>query len=481
MADTSMTRRKLITLAATVMGGAALAACGGSAAPTPAPAAPTQAAPASANPTPAAGGAPTAVAAAATKPAAGGAQPTQAAAAPAAGGAKIPLSLATRSGISGDWARGMAKRWAERHPEVALTVNEVPYNDMAKKQLLQLAAGDMEDVTFSGVKWYPYSVYKGAFRPIDDYLKSNDPGLDDFLKSTLNNALFEGKMYGLPDKMDNGNLAIAIFNVDHFDAKGLKVPTDDWTLQDFADLAAKANDKGIFGTNYLPGTYYDYASLLRTYGTDIFSPDNKKFLFNADQRALDAARFVADFRAKNKVAPKRDESQQGVEFPAGKIAITFDSISGIQATTKTVGNKFKWDIAIFPKGPTGQRGYHLFTQNLSIFVKSKQPEKAYDLITGLTSKEAGIYAVLEGNYSPNCRKSVWSDPGVLKTDKSFGRVFNWISASEGPFPIPDNLRFSELEDKWENVSPPLFYGEVPFEDGVKRVQEQCQAIMDKGR
>jgi len=288
-------------------------------------------------------------------------------------------------------------------------------------------------------------------------------------------------MVGLPDKLDNGNIAIAIFNVDHLESKGLKVPTDEWTVQDFADLAVKANDKGIFGTNYLPTTYYDYASLARTWGTDVFSPDNKKFLFNTDPKSAEAARWLTDFRARHKAAPKRDEAQQGVDFPAGKIAITFDSISGIQATTKTVGNKFKWDIALFPKGPTGLRGYHLFTQNLSIFAKSKQPEKAYDLITGLTSKEAGIYAVVEGNYSPNCRKSVWSDPSVLKTDKSFSRVFNWISATEGPFPIPDNLRFSELEDKWENVSPPLFYGEVPFEEGMKRVQEQCQAIMDKGR
>src|SRR5262245_17972410 len=185
----------------------------------------------------------------------GTAQATTTAAAPqAASGAKIPLSLATRSGITGDWARTIAKRWQERHPEVDLTIHEIPYGDMAKKQLLQIAAGDMEDVSFSGVKWYPYSVYKGAFRPIDDYLKTNDPGLDDFLKPTLGNALFEGKMFGLPDKMDNGNLALAIFNVDHLTAKGLKVPTDEWTIQEFTELAIKAHDKdrGVFGTNYLP-------------------------------------------------------------------------------------------------------------------------------------------------------------------------------------------------------------------------------------
>jgi ABC-type glycerol-3-phosphate transport system substrate-binding protein len=461
----------LVALAAPLV-----AACGSQAAPT--------AAPAGKPAEPAKPATPAAAPAAATKPAAAPAQAATPAAAPqAASGAKIPLSLATRSGITGDWARTIAKRWQERHPEVDLTIHEVPYGDMAKKQLLQIAAGDMEDVSFSGVKWYPYSVYKGAFRPIDDYLKTNDPGLDDFLKPTLGNALFEGKMYGLPDKMDNGNLALAIFNVDHLTAKGLKVPTDEWTIQEFTELAIKAHDKdrGVFGTNYLPTTFYDYASLARTWGTDIFTPDSKTLLFNTDPKSVEAARWLTDLRAKHKIAPKRDESQQGVDFPAGKIAITFDSISGVQATTKTVGNKFTWDVLLFPKGPTGLRGYHTFTQNLSIYVKSKQPEKAYDLITLLTSKEAGVYAVVEGNYSPNCRKSVWADPQVQKTEKSFPRVFQWISSVEGTFPIPDNLRFSELQDKWENISLPLWYGETPFEDGMKKIQEQCQAIMDKPR
>src|SRR5204862_6349691 len=118
---------------------------------------------------------------------------------------------------------------------------------------------------------------------------------------------------------------------DHRESHGRKDPTDEWTVADFADLGVKANDKGVFGTNYLPATYYDYASLARTGGTDVFSPDNDKFLFTTAPKSVEAARWLTDFRAKNKVAPKLTEAQQGIDFPAGKVAITFDSISGIQA------------------------------------------------------------------------------------------------------------------------------------------------------
>lgn len=401
-------------------------------------------------------------------------------------GGTTSLSLATRAGITGDWMRGMAQKWAAQNPNVKLTIDQVNYNDMAKKQLLQLAAGNMEDVTFSGVKWYPYSVFKGAFRAIDDYVKSHDPGMDDFLPSTIGNATFEGKLYGLPDKMDNGNAAIAIFNLDILGEKGIALPTDDWTLQDFVDIAQKANapDKKVFGTGYFPGTYYDFASLARTWGTDVFSSDSSKLLLNTDPKCREAAQWVYDLRTKLKVAPTRQQTQDQA-FPSGQLATTFDSISGIQATTKTVGDKFKWDIAIFPKGPTGLRGYHTFTENVSIYAKSQQPEKAYDLMTVITSKEAGVYAVTQASYSPNCRKSCWSDPDVIKADqaykKVFERVFAWISATPGAFPIPSNLRFSELEDKWENVGYSLFYGEVAFADGMKQVQQQLQAIMDEPR
>ena len=74
-------------------------------------------------------------------------------------------------------------------------------------------------------------------------------------------------------------------------------------------------------------------------------------------------------------------------------------------------------------------------------------------------------------------------PTLFTTEHSLDleRISNPQIAPDGRQIIYTRGWVNQLEDKWENISPPLFYGEVPFEEGMKRVQEQCQAIMDKGR
>jgi len=63
------------------------------------------------------------------------------------------------------------------------------------------------------------------------------------------------------------------------------------------------------------------------------------------------------------------------------------------------------------------------------------------------------------------------------------RFLEWMKNASGPtnFPLPDNLNYAELQDTWNNVSPDLFYGDVPFDQGMKAVQDKCQAILDKPR
>ena len=47
--------------------------------------------------------------------------------------------------------------------------------------------------------------------------------------------------------------------------------------------------------------------------------------------------------------------------------------------------------------------------------------------------------------------------------------------------MPSNLRFQELQDNWANTMPDLFYGDVPFEEGMTAVQHACPEIMDLPR
>ncbi|HVC33470.1 MAG TPA: extracellular solute-binding protein [Chloroflexota bacterium] len=459
MSDQSISRRKLLkSLGVLGIAVPLLQACGGT--PTPA-VAPTTAA---------------------TTSGTTATQAPQGQAAPAGG--KIALSIATYAGLPDEWQREAAKTWMAKNPDVALTIDEINYADMPKKQLAELATGTMQDAVFSGIKWFPYSAAKGAFRPIDDYVKANDPGMSDFFSAALAGASFEGKLYGLPYLMHPGNNALIAYNKDMLAEKSVTPPTDDWSVDDYVKLTTTMTDakNKIWGSNYFPNSYYDFCSLARTWGGDDLSQDGKKFTFATDPKSVAAAQWAVDLRSKYAVTPSRAESpNEGTMFPAKQLATSTAGTYSILGLGKTVGDKFKWDVVLFPKGPTGIRGYQGFVELFSIFIKSKQPEKAFDLLVAESSKETQIMAVVKYAYQPGSRKSVWSAPEITKISSIFGRALTWMSDTPGPFPMPYNLRFSELEDKWENTSKTLFYGEEGFQTGLQAVQQACQTIMDEPR
>lgn len=163
-------------------------------------------------------------------------------AAPAA--AALDMSVATFAAVLHDWQREFSKRWAEAHPEVNLSIEEVVYNDMSKLQLARSASGTLWDVVFSGIKWFPYSASKDMFLALDDHLaaRAEDANLDDFFPTALAGGKLDGVLFGLPYEIHPGNPALVVFNQDYLDEKGLPYPTDDWDVAQYADLAQQATD-----------------------------------------------------------------------------------------------------------------------------------------------------------------------------------------------------------------------------------------------
>jgi maltose-binding protein MalE len=174
--------------------------------------------------------------------------------------------------------------------------------------------------------------------------------------------------------------------------------------------------------------------------------------------------------------------QQEQVFPTGKIASTAGNAVSVKSVAKQIGDKFKWGAVLGPTGPEGLRGYDSFSLHWNIFSKSKLPDRAYSLLHTLSSKDAATDALRSEGQVPG-RFSVWRDAEANKESDIFKRVADWVSDSrhKGPFPIPDNLRYTELETAFENVGFPMFYGEEEFEAGLKKTQEACQKIMDQPR
>jgi multiple sugar transport system substrate-binding protein len=416
-------------------------------------------------------------------------KPAEPAQAEAPSAEKAVMSVATFAAVLHDWQREFSKRWADQHPEVDLAIEEVVYNEMAKLQLARTASGTLWDLTFSGIKWFPFSASKNMFLSLDDALAArDDANLDDFFTTALEGGKLDGVLYGLPYEIHPGNPAVVAINVDMLEAKGLEMPTDDWSVTDYVELATQMGDpdNNIFGTNYLPGNYYDFESLARAYNTSIYADEEHTVLqFATEEKNVAAAKWITELRTVHQVAAARDETE-GLAFVSGTLATQVTGSYSVNSFTTEIGDKFRSDWVLFPLGPEGGRGYSAFTSNYSVYSGSKHPDLAVDLLVYLSSTEAGTWSALEqGTGQPNARKSVWGNEDLLaKSHPIFGRVLNTLYLDtnvQGPFPMPGNLRHEELQSNWANTSPDVFYGDVPFEEGIQAVQDAMQEILDLER
>lgn len=432
-----------------------------------------------------AGSATLALAACAPAVAPSGGASSEGAAAPA--GDKLTMTVATFDAPLHDWQREFAKRWADAHPDVDTQIESVVYGEMSKLQLARSASGTLWDLVFSGIKWFPFSASKGMFLELDDFLASReDANLDDFFATALEGGKLDGKLYGLPYEIHPGNPALVCFNVDMLEANGLEMPTDDWDVIQYAEMAVALTDADnkIYGTNYMPGNYYDFQSIARAYNTAIMDPEHKVLQFATDEKCVAAAEWITKLRTELGCAPNR-ESAQGLDFAAGALGSAVTGSYSVNGWAQTIGDKFKHDWVLFPKGPEGFRGYTAFTSNFSVASTTADPDLAVDLLIYLSSTEAGTWSALEqGTGQPNARRSVWENEELLgKSHPIFRRVVDMYNNADipGPFPMPYNLRFQELQDNWANTSPDLFYGDLSFDEGLQAVQDAMQEILDLPR
>jgi ABC-type glycerol-3-phosphate transport system substrate-binding protein len=421
-------------------------------------------------------------------PAASPAAPSEGA--ESAGTSELPLlTLATFDDPLHDWQREFGKRWGEANQDKAeVQVENVVYAEMSKLQLARSASGTLWDVLFSGIKWFPYSASKNMFLQLDDFLATReDANLDDFFPTALAGGKLDDKLYGLPYEIHPGNPALVVLNLVLLEAAGLEMPTDDWDVAQYADMAVKLSDpeNNVHGTNYLPGNYYDFESLARAYGTDIMNEDRTQLLFATDEMNVEAARWTASLRTELQAAPNRAQAE-GLDFTAGGVlASAVTGSYSVNGFATTIGDKFPHDWVLFPRGPEGKRGYTAFTSNFSCSAATASPDLAVDLLIYLTSEEAGTWSALEqGTGQPNARRSVWGNEDLLsQSHPIFRRILDMYNDPEipGPFPMPNNLRFQELQDNWANTSPDLFYGDLAFEEGLQAVQDAMQEILDLPR
>jgi multiple sugar transport system substrate-binding protein len=334
-----------------------------------------------------------------------------------------PITFAIGKDNSG-WLQGVITGWNTDHPGQKVTLLLLP--EAANDQLAQLVANlqaksDLYDVIDMDVIWTAEFASNGWIIPLP---QSQFP-LGDFLKPAVDTAMYQGRLYAVPDY---SNADLLYYRKDILAKAGKQPPTTWAQLQQLAKTVAPRYGLYGYAGTFAPyeGLTVNFAAAVQSAGGSILSPEGTKVTVDS-AKALQGLEFLVDgFRQGwiPKVTLSYEEQSSQDAFAAGKF-LFLDNWPDVYAALSVPGpdNKVygKFGVAALP-GPDGMGSSSLGGANLAISAYSQHQRTALDFIKYMTNLDNERQMLEQGSFPP-----VWTK---LYTDKSLVRRYPYLPVLE---------------------------------------------------
>src|ERR1700685_2518328 len=301
------------------------------------------------------------------------------------------------------WLQGVITGWNQRHPSQKVTLLLLP--QASNDQLAQLVANlqaksDEYDVTDMAVIWTAEFASNGWIIPLPE---NQFPELKDFLKPAVATAMYQGRLYAVPDY---SNADLLYYRKDIL-AKAGKQPPRTWSQ--LAELARTVAPK--YGLDGYAGTFAPYegltvnfATAVQSAGGSIMSADGNKITVDSPQ-ALDGLKFLVSGFQQGwipKVTLTYEEESAQAAFEAGKF-LFLDNWPDVYAALSEAGpaNKVlgKFGFEALP-GPDGPGSASLGGANLAISAYSQHQRTAMSFIKYMTDLANEKEMLEQGSFPP---------------------------------------------------------------------------------
>jgi multiple sugar transport system substrate-binding protein len=334
-----------------------------------------------------------------------------------------PITLAIGKDNPG-WLQGVITGWNKQNPSQKVTLLLLP--EASNDQLAQLVANlqaksDEYDVIDMDVIWTAEFASNGWIIPLPE---SQFP-LGDFLKPAVDTAIYQGRLYAVPDY---SNADLLYYRKDIL-AKAGKQPPRTWAeLQQLAEtVAPKYGLDGYAGT-FAPyeGLTVNFAEAVQSAGGSILSSEGTKVTVNS-ARALQGLEFLVHGFQQGwipKVTLTYEEESAQRAFEGGKFLFldnwpdVYGALSAPGPDNQVYG---KFGVAALP-GPDGTGSSSLGGANLAISAYSRHQRTALNFIKYMTDLANEKQMLEQGSFPP-----VWTQ---LYTDKSLIRSYPYLPVLE---------------------------------------------------
>ncbi len=400
---------------------------------------------------------------------------------PDGGGGSPDIPIGMNAGLVPSFTK-YAAAFMKAYPKYKVTVKPVPDSqaDYIQQLVTQGLSKTLPDIIFN---------YDGLNQTLNSnkllfdmkpWLNEGKYGLkgSQFLPNFLAQYEVGDATTGIPVSAD---ASVLFWNKTLFDKYGITdYPNNSWTYEHMYDVANQITQKAKGQTYGLAAPIGDgsgiftYYPLLKAYGSNLYDPDTKKFVF-ANEGGIKAWTLALKPYT-DKISPPFAIKAQPNDFESGLVAMKVNARPAVSQYRDSM-TKYDWDVAQMPtangKSSTGGGSY-----SMSISANSNNKEGAWQFLAWFFSNDGGLKEAEPNGVIPATKEGLTNGSWLQDTKKvpaSLIPVTKYeVQAAILPNPVPDAVQPKMVPAIQKAIQQVLLQG-VPIDKAFTEAQDSLNA------
>ncbi|WP_121610911.1 ABC transporter substrate-binding protein [Mesobacillus foraminis] len=378
-----------------------------------------------------------------------------------------------------DYTLEIIEMYEEKNPNVNIEAEYASWDDYWKKMAPQAAANELPDIIQMDLSYFSQYAENKQLADLTPYV-DKQINTKDINENVIDGGKLGDKLYGI-----NAGVNVLGFNYDPETLKkaGVDSLSEDWTWDDYRDLAKKAADAGIFvDTGMKADVFFNY--YLRTLGKSLYSKDGTSLGYEDDKLFEDFFSMTSGL-VKDKAVPTPDYLAQlkGIEDDP---VVTQKAIGIWQWSNQFVGiqqvAKRPMEIHGMP-GPDSDKGLYLKPSMFwSVSNNSKHKEEAAKFVDFLINDiEANKLTLGDRGVPGSSTVKDELKPLLAPEQQQVFDYVEWAEKNSSAFDGPDPIGAGEVIELMDSLSEQMSYGNLKVKDAAKQFRQQAESILSQNK
>ena len=362
------------------------------------------------------------------------------------------------------------------YPNVKVNEIWLPADSIDQKLDAALAAGDAADVIMMSPDWK--GLRSRWLEDLTPYLEKDNIDTADFTPGADDGYITpDGVREGMPTTQSTFLYA---YNKNLFDEAGVPYPTEDWTWDDFADMAEQlSSGSGADRTYAMVSHWVQNRFVPYFYGGEPYNDDWTQQSIDQPEtvKGIELIEHLINIEALPDAAASSSIPTDAM-FVSQKAAIYPLGLFEAGDLAKKIGNNFEWGVVLPPKDPNGKNVNIKFQTGFAMNKDSKNKDAAWAYIKTVSmNKEINdIYTKVGIPALKESADTTFAEMTIPNTDI---KQTDYLTGLEDAVQAPWGGAINKATDVFEQLMEEITTRKSTTEEAVEKYAPQIQEALDE--